>query len=273
MKYSESNEVHAWPGLVGKVCVVTGGGSGIGADTSRLLAAAGAKVAVIDRFEDAASEVAGQICKAGFAALAIQADVGDEQAVAAAARRVEKELGPCAVLVNNAAVRHKDELIDISSESWSRVMAVNLTGSMLCAQVFARQMVEAGQGGSLVHVGSITGHQPGPANGVYGISKAALNMMSRVFALELARHRIRSNVVTPGFTHTPATDAFYSNPESSAARMRMIPLHRAAQPVDIARAIAFFASSSSDYITGQDLVVDGGFLNTVLMQIPKMPAK
>ena len=107
-------------------------------------------------------------------------------------------------------------LLDISLEAWNRVLAVNLTGALICTQAFAPQMIAAGQGGSIVHVASILGHHPQIDMGAYSVGKAGLIMLSRVLAVELAQHRIRSNVVSPGFTRTPANEAAYRDPETAA---------------------------------------------------------
>lgn len=262
----------AWLGLAGRVCVVTGAGSGIGAETARQFAVAGALVAVVDRDEDAAAQVAAEIERSGGRALGVAADVGRADAVAAAASRIEAELGPCRVLVNNAAIRHREPLLDMSLEGWNGVLAVNLTGALLCAQAFARQMVKAGEGGSIVHIGSILGHNPQMGGGAYSVAKAGLGMLSRTLSLELAPHRIRSNVASPGFTRTPANEASYRDPETAAARERLIPAGRPATPADLADVIVFLASDRAGYVNGQDLVVDGGVSNTLVGVVPRQGA-
>lgn len=260
-----------WLRLAGQVCVVTGGGNGIGAETARLFASAGALVAVLDRDPDSTAAVAAEIEASGNRAIGVVADTGAAETVKAAADRIQKELGPCRVLVNNAAVRHREALVDISLDAWNRVLGVNLTGALICTQAFAPQMIAAGQGGSIVHVASILGHHPQPESGAYSVSKAGLIMLSRALSLELAQHRIRSNVVSPGFTRTPHTEASYRDPETAAARQRMIPVGRVAAPVDLAHVIAFLASDRSDYIDGQDVLVDGGVGNTLMNMVPRAP--
>jgi NAD(P)-dependent dehydrogenase (short-subunit alcohol dehydrogenase family) len=261
--------VGAWLGLAGQVCVVTGAGSGIGAETARQLASAGALVAILDRDGDAAAAVAAEIAVTGGRALGLHADVGCAETVKAAARQVRAELGPCRVLVNNAATRHREALLDIGLEAWNQVLAVNLTGALLCTQAFAAQMIEAGRGGSIVHVGSILGHHPQFDAGAYSASKAGLGMLSRSLALELGPHRIRSNVVSPGFTRTKANEASYSDPETAAARQRLIPAGRAAMPGDLAQVVMFLASDRADYINGEDISVDGGVGSTLMSRVPR----
>ncbi len=260
-----------WTDLENQVCVVTGAGSGIGAETARLFASAGALVAVVDRDPASAAAVAAEIDSTGKRAIAVVADVGVAASIMAAAERVAKELGPCRVLVNNAAVRHRAELMDISLDAWNNLLAANLTGPLICTQAFAAQMIAAGLGGSIVHVASILGHHPQPASGSYAVSKAGLIMLSRVLALELGKHRIRSNVVSPGFTRTPHTEAAYLDAEVSAAREGMVPLGRVASPADMAQVIAFLASDRAAYVDGQDILVDGALGSSLMSHMPKQP--
>jgi NAD(P)-dependent dehydrogenase (short-subunit alcohol dehydrogenase family) len=273
MSESTESTSAAWLGLTGWVCVITGAGSGIGAETARQFASAGASVAVVDRDVESATGVATEIERSGGRAIGVVADVARADMVAAAAARIQTELGPCRVLVNNAAARHRGSLLDMSMEDWSGVLAVNLTGALVCTQVFAAQMIAGGRGGSIVHVGSILGHHPQIDGGAYSVSKAGLGMLSRMLSLELARHRIRSNVVSPGFTRTPANEASYQDPDTAAARQRRIPLGRVATPAELAPVIAFLASDRSGYIDGQDVVVDGGVSNTLMSVVPRPPAK
>ena len=269
MTQSAASDSPAWLGLAGQVCVVTGGGSGIGAATARLFGSAGAHVAVLDRNLEAAAGVAAEIERSGARAIGVLADVGQADAVAAAAARVHAELGPCRVLVNNAAARHRDELVDISLEAWNRVLAVNLTGTLICTQAFTPHMIAGRTGGSIVHVASLIGQHPHAGSGAYSVSKAGMIMLSRVLAVELGRHGIRSNVVSPGHTRTPATEAAYSDPEIAAARQRLIPIGRVGEPADLAHVIAFLASDRSGFVNGEEIVVDGGFAHTVMNAVPR----
>jgi NAD(P)-dependent dehydrogenase (short-subunit alcohol dehydrogenase family) len=191
--------------------------------------------------------------------------------VRAAAQRVESELGPCGVLVNNAAVRHREPVMELSLEAWNRVLSVNLTGALVCTQTFAAQMIAAGRGGSLIHVASLIAHFPQGGSAAYCASKGALLTLSKSLTIELGPHRIRSNVVSPGQIWTPANDAVYRNdPALTAARERAVPTGRIGKPADLANVIAFLASDRSDYINAQEIVVDGG-LNSTLMETNKRP--
>jgi NAD(P)-dependent dehydrogenase (short-subunit alcohol dehydrogenase family) len=263
----------SWLGLAGSVCVVTGAGSGIGAGTAREFAALGASVAVLDRDGDAASRIASQIRQTGGKALDVMADVQSEAEVASAAEKIRRELGPTRVLVNNAAVvGYVGSLMDGDMQRWNQTLGVNLTGALICARMFGRQMIDAGQGGSIVNVASICGRLPLTGGGGYSVSKAGLIMLTRMLALELAEHHIRCNAVSPGLVHTPATELAYSDAKVAEARRNMIPLGRIANPDDLAGVVAFLASSRSGYINGEDFLVDGGLSQSLLALIPQ-PAK
>ncbi len=265
----KSPETSDWLGLAGRVCVVTGAGGGIGEGTARHLAALGAPVAVLDWNGKLATDVAAAIVQSGGRAIAIECDVSNEEAVAAAAERVLKELGPCEVLVNNAAVRQPGAIISLGLKEWNRLLSINLTGSLICSQVFAQQMVAAGKGGSIVNVASIMGSNPGAGNGVYSVAKAGLKMLSRVLSLELSEHGIRSNVVSPGFVRTPANERAYQDAEVTQAREKLVPAARIGTAEDMAHSIAFLASDRASYVTGQELIVDGGLGQTFMSRVPK----
>lgn len=259
-----------WLGLKDRVCVVTGAGSGIGAESARELARAGAWVAVLDRDGAAAAEVASEIQKNGGQAIDVCADIGQPDSVFDAARRVEQVFGPCRVLVNNAAIRHRQPLMELPLDEWDRVMAVNLTGALVCTKAFAAQMMAAGHGGSLIHVASLIAHFPQSGSGPYCASKAAMITLSKTLTIELAPHRIRSNVVSPGSIRTPASEVIYRDPDLAAARASAVPAGRVGVPVDLAHTIAFLASDRSSYINAQEIVVDGG-IGCTLMDANKRP--
>ena len=275
MTHHQTPGNYDWLALQDTVCAVTGAGSGIGAETARQLAAAGARVAILDQNHAAAVEVAAAIQRGGGIARAIRTDVGARSSVAAAASEVLEHLGPCRVLVNNAAIRHRASLTDIQLEHWNRILSVNLTGALLCTQAFSAHMVAEGRGGSIVHVSSVVGSYPQFDGGAYSASKAGLNMMSRTLALELGPRGIRSNVVSPGFVLTPANAVSYSDPAITQARREMVPARRIADPVDLANVILFLASDRSSYVDGQEIQVDGGVTLTAMSRAPKAhpPAK
>jgi len=262
-----------WLGLSGRVCVVTGAASGIGAGTAQALAAAGAAVALLDRDAQGAAAVAAEIERAGGRAISLAADVARVDEVARAAEQVQRDLGPCRVLVNNAAlVGYAGPLMTTDLSQWSRMLEVNLTGALICARAFGGQMVAAAQGGSIVNVASICGHLPLTGGGAYSVGKAGLMMLTRLLAVELAGQGIRCNSVSPGLVHTPATEVAYSEPAVAEARARMVPAGRIAAPADLANVITFLASERSSYVDGQDLLVDGALSQTLMALVPRPTA-
>jgi NAD(P)-dependent dehydrogenase (short-subunit alcohol dehydrogenase family) len=265
-----SNRGDDWLGLTERVCVVTGAAGGIGAETARQFARAGARVALLDLDGAGADRIAAEIRDWGREAVGIAVDIGMPDSVEAAGLVVRAQLGACAILVNNAAVQHAAPLLDLDIDKWQRALQVNLTGTLLCSQVFARQMIAEGLPGCLVHVGSIAGESPRPNGGAYSVSKAGLSMLSRQLAVELGTHRIRSNVVAPGFVHTALSDRIWSDPATAEKRCGMVPAGRAGLTMDLANAVVFLASDRASYVNGQTLLVDGG-LNQMLMSMVPRP--
>lgn len=258
-----------WLGLEDKVCVVTGAGSGIGAEIARQLAGMGARVALLDRDEAGVRASAAAIAASGGRVLAVTCDIADSAGVRHAAATVESELGRCDVLVNNAAVIYAAALMDIDLTRWNQLMSVNVNGFLLCSQAFGAQMIAAGRGGSIVHIASISGRVPQPYSGPYSVSKAGVKMLSQLLAVELGEHGIRSNVVSPAMVRTPLTEGIYSNPEVLRRREEVVPARRISGPADLAEVVLFLASARSGYVNGQDILVDGGLSTAWLTLIPR----
>jgi NAD(P)-dependent dehydrogenase (short-subunit alcohol dehydrogenase family) len=258
-----------WLGLKGRVCVVTGAGSGIGAQAAKHLASAGASVAVLDKNVAAAQEVANSISRAGFHAIAIEVDVSNREQIGVAADRVQKELGTCNVLVNNAAMSSGAGLLQVELEDWNRVLGVNLTGALLCIQAFGAQLISMGANASVINVGSITGAHALPFAGAYGVSKAGLSMLTRVLMLELSPHRVRVNTLVPGLVRTPATERAYQDSGIAEKRRSLVPSGREGQTDDLANVILMLASNRSAYINGQEIYVDGGLSQALMNFMPR----
>lgn len=270
MTAASPSDGSTWLDLAARVCVVTGAGSGIGAETARQLAALGAHVAVLDRNPSAAAAVAAEIASTGGRAISVEADVTQPAAVATAATQVMQQLGACQVLVNNAAIQPNPEaLMALNLDHWNQLLAVNLTGALVCAQVFGAQMIAARRGGCMIHIASVGGEHALPRSGAYSVSKAGMMMLSRMLTLELAEHRIRSNVVAPALIRTPASDHLYSDPDVVARRNQLIPAGRVSDPIDVANVIAFMASDRAGYINGQQILVDGGLTQILMTLVPR----
>lgn len=255
-------------GLEGRVAVVTGGGSGIGRAICLGFAAHGARVAVLDRDTDGALATVELIRGGKGQALAIACDVSRSDSVAEAAAQSAAAFGPCDVLVNDAGILRGGPLATLSAEDWNVTMAVNVGGAFLCSQAFGAQMRAKGKG-ALVHIASIASHQTTAGAGAYGVSKAAISMLSNQLAVEWGSHGIRSNVVNPGMTRTPLTQARYDLPGNTERMAAAIPVGRIASPQDIAEAVLFLASDRSAYISGHALDVDGGFSRMLMSLLPR----
>jgi len=266
-----TSSVHAgasWLGLEDQVCVVTGAGGGIGTEVTRQLLAAGARVALLDRDERTLGEALAGLGEHAGRTLTQPCDVAEPAAVQAAADRVFATWGPATLLVNNASVLAADALLDIAFERWNRLLAVNLGGYLLCAQAFGRQM-KAVRRGAMVHVASISASLPQPYSGAYSVSKAGVQMLSQGLAVELGEYGIRSNVVSPAMVRTPMSEGIYRDPAVRSQREQIVPARRIGTPSDIAQAVLFLASDRAGYVSGQELLVDGGLTQSWLGLIPR----
>ena len=265
---SNSNGNADFLGLTGRVCIVTGAGSGIGRAIALAFAEQGANVAMLDVNQDGCNQTVATIIREGGKAVAVPCDVSDPANIAAAAQRSADALGACDVLVNSAGILRPGTLDELGFAQWSQMIAVNLTGAFLCSQAFGRQMRGKGKG-SLIHLASISADNATPGSGAYSTTKAGVVMLSRQLAIEWGAHGIRSNTVSPGMTLTPMTSASYSRPGHTELRSKTIPAGRIGRPEDIANAVLFLASDRADYITGENLVVDGGFTRNIMNQVPR----
>ena len=256
-------------GLAGRVCVVTGGGSGMGRAISLALAKEGAKVAVLDLNTAGANETAAMIAASGGQAAAYLCDTADEASVSRAAEQSAAKLGLCHVLVNNAGILRPGPLDVLPLELWNRVLAVNLTGYFICAQAFGKQMRSQGKG-AMVHTASIAADYATANAGAYSVAKAGIQMLSRQLAVEWGVYGIRSNVVNPGLIVTPMSQAFYEQPGVTERRSQAVPAGRVGAPEDIAQAVVFLAGDRAAYISGQEIAVDGGFTQMLMSLIPRV---
>ncbi|BEP95300.1 SDR family oxidoreductase [Acidovorax sp. A79] len=258
-----------WLGLKGRVCVVTGAASGIGAAIAEAFSAVGAHVALIDRDREAARQVAARLSAQGGHALAVACDITDEQAVLAAANEVRESLGPATVLINNAGLLRPGSLDSVSVADWNAVLAVNLTGYLLCTRAFGQDMLRAGRG-SLVHVASVSALHPQTASGAYSASKAGVLLLSRQLAAEWGPRGVRSNAICPGMIRTALSARFYEEPGFETRRAAATASRRVGEPQDIAEPALFLGSDRSAYVNGAELVVDGG-LGCMLMDMVPRP--
>jgi 3alpha(or 20beta)-hydroxysteroid dehydrogenase len=240
--------------LKGKVAIITGGARGMGAATSRLFAAEGARVAIADLLDDAGAALAAEL---GGSVRFHHHDVTSERDWAVLVERVEADLGPVDILVNNAGVLLFRTILDTSLEDYERVLRVNLCGEFLGIKAVAPGMIARG-GGAIVNVSSVDGMKGANGLGAYASSKWGVRGLTKVAALELGHRGIRVNSVHPGGVDTIMTNFDGRARSEVDARFGHVPLQRVGAPEEVARATLFLASDEASYLCGAEIVVDGG---------------
>jgi 2-hydroxycyclohexanecarboxyl-CoA dehydrogenase len=245
---------------MGRVAVVTGGAAGMGLAISRRLAMDGHSVAVFDIDADAASQAADTIRAGGAKALGIAVDVSDRTAVETAVARVRADLGPIGIMVTSAGIDRFEQFTEITSESWDRMIAVNLTGTFHCLQCAIPDMVEAGWG-RIVTISSSSAQSGARKMAHYVASKGGVIGLTKALALDFAANGITVNTIPPGFIDTPMARRAEQRGDlpSIEAVAAQTPVRRAGTPEDIAAACAFLCSEEAGYITGQQINVNGGW--------------
>lgn len=247
-----------------KIVLVTGGAKGIGKAAAILLAEEGAKVAVTDLADDEGGAVIGQIRENGGTAEYWHMDVSDEQAVMDVFADVKKHFGPIDVLVNNAGISGVDKPThEIEAEEWQKVIDINVKGVFFCTKHVIPQMREAGKG-SIINLSSIYGIISAPDIPAYHASKGAVRMMTKTDALIYAKDQIRVNSLHPGFIWTPLVEELAERSEQGVDEFKshldsLHPIGHVGEPEDIAYGILYLASDESKFVTGSELVIDGGY--------------
>jgi NAD(P)-dependent dehydrogenase (short-subunit alcohol dehydrogenase family) len=244
--------------LEGKVAIITGGSLGIGLATATRFAKEGAKVAIAGRSLTALEEAASLIRREGGEVMTVQVDVQVKSQVDRLVDEVIERWGAVHILVNNAGICGMSAFLDISEKDWDEHMNVNLKGAFLAGQRVAREMLERRTGGSIIHMSSVNGINAEAMQAHYNVTKGGMNLLSMSMALELAPYGIRVNALCPGFIETRLTKPLIDDPPAIADYVKTIPMGRVGQPGEIADAALFLASDESRYMTGHNLVVDGG---------------
>jgi len=258
-----------WLDLAGKISVVNGAASGIGAAIAKALVYSGARVALLDRNQEGCQVLQkslGEPYQNNILALAC--DITDEAQVKTTAEQVNTHWGNCQLLVNAAGITRPTPLADIELDDWNAQLAVNLNGYLLCAREFGRQMREV-RNGSMVHISSISAHYVQPFSGAYSPGKAAVSMLSKQLAVEWGGFGIRSNCIAPGMMITPMTENYYQHPGVKLAREAFTAVGRIGIPEDVANTALFLLSERSAYISGAEILVDGGLSNMLMGKIPR----
>ena len=248
--------------LQGKVALITGAGMGMGREAALLFAEHGARIVVCDVNREAGEETVKRVAQAGSQALFAPADVGVEAEVQRAVEAAVRAFGGLHVLYNNAGVLWKDRdrsVTETTEANWDRVMAINLKGPFFTTKHAIPHMIRSG-GGSIINVGSVSalcGFTV--AQDAYPSAKGALISLTKSLAVQFARDKVRCNIIPPGIIETPLQAPYLTDPAKRRSFEESIPLGRIAHPREIAYAALFLASDESAYMTGAELIVDGGF--------------
>lgn len=243
--------------LSGRTAIVTGASGGIGAGIARRFGEAGANVVCHYNGNKAAAEtVARDVVAGGGKAIAVQADVSKKADAVALIERAVGQFGGGDILINNAGQQPVQMLAEMGEADWTAMMAANVAGPFLLVQALAEHLRKVGKGGAVVNIASIEGHNPAPGHGHYATSKAALLMFTKAAAMEFGAQELRINSISPGLIHRDGIEAGW--PEGVGRWKAAAALRRLGQPEDIADAALFLASDAARWITGTDLIVDGG---------------
>jgi NAD(P)-dependent dehydrogenase (short-subunit alcohol dehydrogenase family) len=246
--------------LKDKVAIVTGAGAGIGRAIALLFSEEGATVVVAEVLEDRGLETASLIREKGNQALFIKTDVRDLNEIQRAVSETVREFGRIDILVNNAGVLQYLPFVQVTEEDWDRIIDINLKGTFFFAQAAAKEMTRARQGGKIINMSSIASEVAIEFQSHYMASKGGVRMLTKGMALELAPYGINVNALAPGTIETEMTRQDLEDPTIREEAIDAIPLGRIGTPLDVARAALFLATEESDYITGEMIFVEGGYI-------------
>jgi NAD(P)-dependent dehydrogenase (short-subunit alcohol dehydrogenase family) len=246
--------------LVGKVVLVTGASSGIGAHLAGVAARAGARVVLAARRIERLAEVQRAIALEQGEPLGVVMDVTDRASVEAAFDAAEATFGVVDVVLNNAGIGNGQRALEISEQEWRSMLSTNLDGVWRVAQCAAQRLVKAGRGGSIVNIASILGLRVGGGYSHYCTAKAGVVQLTKALALDLARHRIRVNAIAPGYFKTEMNDAFFDSEKGQAYIHDAVPMRRLGTLPELDGPFLLLASEAGAFMTGSTLAVDGGHL-------------
>lgn len=244
--------------LENKVAVITGASRGMGAAIAKRFAHEGASVVIASRKQDALNEVLDEIEQSGGKGMAIATHTGEQEQCKTLIEQTVGMFGTVDILVNNAATNpHFGPVLDSEQSHWQKTFEVNVMGYFWTSR-YAAEVMQRNGGGKIINMASLAGLYPGPFMGVYSVSKAAVIMMTKVFAQELGRDNIRVNAIAPGIIKTKFAKAVWDNPDLNAQYESKNPMGRIGDPEEVVGAALFLASDASSYVNGDVIVLDGG---------------
>lgn len=246
--------------LDGKQAVVTGGSRGIGLGLARGLAEAGADIVLVARRVEELAEAAKDLADTGRRISTMPFDLADSDAIAGFYERIVAEQGPVDILVNNAGMSRRGPAHELSLDDWQTVMDLNLTATFALCQAFAKERIASQRPGKIVNIGSLMSSASRPGTSPYTASKGGILLLTKALALDWAKYDIRVNAIGPGYIETPLTKPLVDDPKFDAWVKERCPLGRWGKPEDLASVAVFLASPASDFITGQIIYADGGWL-------------
>ncbi len=249
--------------LTGRTALITGAGRGLGFAYAEGLAAAGAAVVINDLCEENLTEALGKLQAKGYKVRGLAFDVTDEAAVAAAFAALDQDAVDVDILINNAGIQFRKPLVELELKDWQRVIDTNLNSAFIVGKQAATRMIARGRGGKIINIGSVNSQGARPSIAPYCSAKGGLVMLSRSMAAEWAQHNIQVNTIGPGYILTEMTQRLADNPEFDAWVKSSNPAQRWGKPEDLIGTAVYLASSASDYVNGQIIFVDGGWLSVL----------
>ena len=249
--------------LTGRTALITGSSRGIGFALAQGLAQAGAKVIINSRQSAVVQAAVDRLVALGLKAQGAAFDVADEAAVEAAFAGFDQRNIAIDILINNAGIQHRQPMLDLALEDWHRVMNTNLTAAFIVGRATARRMIANKSGGKIINIGSLTSEAARATVGPYTVAKGGIKMLSRAMAAEWAQFDIQANSIGPGYILTDMNEALVNNPTFDAWVKSSNPAQRWGRPDELVGTAIYLASSASNYVNGQIIYVDGGWLSVL----------
>ena len=249
--------------LTGRMALITGSTRGIGFALAQGLAEAGAAVIVNSRQQDAVTQAVSKLQALGLNARGAVFDVADTAGVDAAFEGFDRDGLAIDILINNAGIQHRQPMLDLSLDDWNRVINTNLTAAFVVGRAAARRMVNRGNGGKIINIGSLTSEAGRATVAPYTVAKGGIKMLSKAMAAEWAQFNIQANSIGPGYILTDMNEALVNNPSFDAWVKSSNPAQRWGRPEELVGTAIFLASEASSYVNGQIIYVDGGWLSVL----------